>query len=213
MLAGLTRVRLLAILSRAERALSVHELAAELRLHPNSVREQLDLLVGAGQVERAASAPRGRGRPALRYRAIPELDPAAPYRDLAQALADELARAPDASARAIAAGERWGRAAIRTPLGETSPTTEPTDRLLALLDASGFAPEQLAASEPIRLRRCPFVPLANERRGIVCGVHLGLMRGALRELGAPLDAVRLDPFVQPDLCLAHLAPRGTGAIP
>jgi hypothetical protein len=36
------------------------------------------------------------------------------------------------------------------------------------------------------------------------------MRGALEELGSPLDAVRLEPFVEPDLCLAHLGPRNRG---
>jgi len=31
------------------------------------------------------------------------------------------------------------------------------------------------------------------------------MRGALAELGARTSATRLEPFVQPDLCVAHLA--------
>jgi hypothetical protein len=30
------------------------------------------------------------------------------------------------------------------------------------------------------------------------------MRGALRQMGAPLDAAALEPYVEPDLCLAHL---------
>jgi hypothetical protein len=33
------------------------------------------------------------------------------------------------------------------------------------------------------------------------------MRGILAELDAPLDVTRLDPFVEPDLCVAHLASR------
>ena len=253
-LAGLTRARLLAILRESHRAQSVSELAAELRLHPNSIREQLDLLVGAGHVERAVTPPRGRGRPAIRYRALRELGEAGPYRELARVLAEELARVPGAVAHAVAAGERWGRAAIQihgddgsrwdrvvTSEASTSGSTAadetaadetaaaapaanlaasnaassdmpgaspgPTERLLVLLDAGGFAPEPFAAGQPIRLRRCPFVPLAREREAIVCGVHLGLMRGALAELGSPLDAVRLEPFVEPDLCLAHLGPR------
>ena len=41
---------------------------------------------------------------------------------------------------------------------------------------------------------------------MICGVHLGLMRGALEALGAPLEATRLEPFVAPHLCLAHLTP-------
>ncbi len=237
LLSGLTRARLLALLGKADRGLSVYELAAELRLHPNSVREQLDQLVVAGLAERAPAAPRGRGRPTLRYRATPPLDEATPYRDLARVLAEELARVPDPGTHAIAAGERWGHAAIRSterpaaeaaeapappattaPIGPTEPTSpavgaqEAARRLLALLRESGFAPEPLAQGGPIRLRRCPFLPLATEQGGIVCGVHLGLIRGALAELGAPLDGVRLEPFVKPDLCLAHLGPRDHGDV-
>ena len=32
-----------------------------------------------------------------------------------------------------------------------------------------------------------------------------MLRGVLAELEAPLAATRLDPFVEPDLCVAHLA--------
>ncbi|HEU0242783.1 MAG TPA: helix-turn-helix domain-containing protein [Candidatus Limnocylindrales bacterium] len=235
LLAGLTRARLLGLL-REDRGLSVSDLAAELGLHPNSVRDQLDQLVDAGLAERAPATPRGRGRPPLQYRATPQHDEGAPYRDLARVLAEELARVPDPATRAIAAGERWGRDAIRpeerpaATFGEAAAPTagiappatgsgreaageglDPIGRLLVLLDASGFAPEPLAEGGPIRLRRCPFLPLATEQREVVCGVHLGLMRGALDALGAPLDAVRLEPFVEPDLCLAHLGPRDRGS--
>ena len=211
LLTGLTRARLLARLRGTGGSRSVYELAGELGLHPNSVREQLDRLVESGLVRRAPSPPARRGRPALRYRAAPDVDEAASYRSLARVLADALARVPDTDARTVAAGERWGRTAIRGssegPIAPGTAAAEPTERLLALLDAGGFAPEPRAAGEPIRLRRCPFGPLAADQPSVVCGVHLGLMRGALEELGAPFDAVRLEPFVEPDLCVAHLAPR------
>jgi hypothetical protein len=78
-------------------------------------------------------------------------------------------------------------------------------RLVELLADAGFEPEGPALpGGPIRLRRCPFEPLARDHRSVVCGVHLGLMRGALRQMGAPLDAAALEPYVEPDLCLAHL---------
>ena len=78
-------------------------------------------------------------------------------------------------------------------------------RLIGILDDAGFEPEAPAdPTAPIRLRRCPFEALAHDHQTVVCGVHLGLMRGALRALGAPLDAVRLEPFVEPGVCLAHL---------
>jgi hypothetical protein len=52
--------------------------------------------------------------------------------------------------------------------------------------------------------------LARDDGEVVCGVHLGLMRGILRELGAPFDAISLEPFVEPALCLAHLGGRSDG---
>ena len=208
-LAGLTRSRLLAVLRQADGPIGVRDLAETVGLHPNSVREQLDQLVEVGLASRSIAPPAGRGRPGLRYAAEPESgdpDPNA-YRQLARVLADGLARQPEPAASATQAGERWGR----TLLAGTAPTPTSTgaiDRLVMLLDDAGFAPERPAGpDDPIRLRHCPFEPLAREQPAVVCGIHLGLMRGALRELGAPVDAVRLEPFVAPDLCVAHLSAR------
>jgi predicted ArsR family transcriptional regulator len=54
------------------------------------------------------------------------------------------------------------------------------------------------------MRRCPFHDLAETNPGIVCGVHRGLMAGALEALGSDLEVEGLDIFVQPDLCIARL---------
>ncbi len=208
-LAGISRSRLLAVLRHAAEPMGVRELAGAVDLHQNTAREHLEQLVTAGLVTRETAAPRGRGRPGLRYWAGPSAtdeDPQA-YRELATVLAGELARRSNGSAAATAAGERWGRrmATGRAP----APTdTEAVEGLVALLDEVGFAPEPVTqAGAPIRLRHCPFATLAHQRRDVVCGVHLGLMRGALSELGAPLDALSLEPFVEPDLCVAHLGAR------
>jgi len=56
------------------------------------------------------------------------------------------------------------------------------------------------------LRHCPFLELAETSAQVVCPVHLGLMQGAMDAWGAPVDVDRLDAFVEPDLCLAHLTP-------
>jgi predicted ArsR family transcriptional regulator len=207
-LAGISRSRLLAVLRRSGQPMGVRELADAVDLHPNTAREHLDLLVGAGLITRTASAPNGRGRPGLRYVAEPaaaEADPEA-YRALATVLTTELARMPDARNAAIRAGERWGQAVGTTDVSGPS-ASEAIGRLVQLLDDAGFAPEPSNdPAQPIRLRHCPFEPLAREHANVVCGVHLGLMRGALRAMGAPLDAVSLEPHVTPDLCLAHVEP-------
>ena len=43
-------------------------------------------------------------------------------------------------------------------------------------------------------------------------VVAGPMRGGLRELDMPLDAVSREPYGAPDLCLAHLARRSVATI-
>jgi predicted ArsR family transcriptional regulator len=187
--------------------MGIRELADAVGLHPNSVREQLARLAEAGLVATETASPSGRGRPRLRYVARPEEDEQEPYRALARVLAEELERMADPATRAAEAGERWGRALIR-PAGIVTDEDAAVGRLVGLLADAGFEPEGPdLPGGPIRLRRCPFEPLARDHRGVVCGVHLGLMRGALREMGAPLDAVTAEPFVQPDLCLARLRRR------
>jgi len=187
--------------------MGIRELADAVGLHPNSVREQLARLAEAGLVATEAASPSGRGRPRLHYVARPEEDEQEPYRALARVLAEELERMADPATRAAEAGERWGRALIR-PAGIVTDEDAAVGRLVGLLADAGFEPEGPdLPGGPIRLRRCPFEPLARDHRGVVCGVHLGLMRGALREMGAPLDAVTVEPFVQPDLCLARLRRR------
>lgn len=212
-LAGLTRSRLLAVLRQADGPAGVRELAETVGLHPNSVREQLDQLVDAGLVARSVAQPAGRGRPGLRYIAEAEdgdPEPSA-YRELARVLTDQLALQPDPVAAATDVGERWGRT-MAADVPPTPTATDAVDRLVMLLDHAGFAPERPAgAGDPIRLRHCPFGPLAREHQDVVCGVHLGLMRGALRELGEMVDGVRLEPFVTPDLCVAHLDPHEDSA--
>jgi predicted ArsR family transcriptional regulator len=94
----------------------------------------------------------------------------------------------------------------------------------------GFEPQLAAESEPmaslsadskqvvgrervIRLRACPVRDLARAHPEVACGVHLGLLQGLLdhaaaaggepgtREQG---PSARLDPFVEPELCIARL---------
>ena len=62
------------------------------------------------------------------------------------------------------------------------------------------------ADDDIRInpRRCPFLNTAKVFPAVVCALHVGLMQRALAELGAPLEADRLDPLVEPTLCVAHV---------
>jgi predicted ArsR family transcriptional regulator len=88
-----------------------------------------------------------------------------------------------------------------------------TADLVRVLDEIGFAPEAVTSGRKrqVLLHHCPFREAAEQHREVVCSVHLGLMRGLLEESGAPLQAERLDPFVEPSLCVTHLAARAAKA--
>jgi predicted ArsR family transcriptional regulator len=61
------------------------------------------------------------------------------------------------------------------------------------------------------MQPCPFLELARRHPDVVCPIHLGLMRGALAELGGALTATSLEPFRTESLCVAHLAPATAAA--
>jgi predicted ArsR family transcriptional regulator len=74
--------------------------------------------------------------------------------------------------------------------------------VVRMLGDTSFAPELSADRTAINLHHCPFRELAESNPDLVCGAHLGMIQGALAELGAPVSATRLIPIVQPDLCIA-----------
>jgi predicted ArsR family transcriptional regulator len=208
------------VLTAATEPLGILQLADELGVHPNTVRMHLGALVSQGRAERVAPERHRPGRPPLLFRAVPKMDPTGPrnYRLLAEILTGGLAARRDPAGAAFAAGRRWGGQLALfapTPTGDRGAAVEsgePTDRLVALLDDLGFAPERRDVERKpyIGLRHCPFLELAETRAQVVCPVHLGLMQSALEAWGASVTVDRLDAFVEPDLCLARLVPVGAG---
>nr|WP_279340711.1 helix-turn-helix domain-containing protein [Sphaerisporangium perillae] len=224
----------LAVIRESLAPLSVTEVAERLDIHPNTVRFHLDALLAAGAVERGSGERAGPGRPPVVYAARPGMDPAGPrnYRLLAEILTGHLAAtAPDPAKAATDAGRAWGAFLAPPPVPFQEVTEEQAvGGLVTLLDGLGFRPEtrsgepphagrprsdsHVSAGQPrlaggtthIGLRHCPFLELVDTRAQIVCPLHLGLMQGAMAAMGAPLTATRLEPFAEPDLCLAHLGP-------
>jgi predicted ArsR family transcriptional regulator len=201
------RSEVLRVLRTAKAPMSIVAIAEMLDVHPNTVRFHLGTLVGADWVEQVAPDRKGPGRPALLFQATRRMEPAGTrrYRVLAEILAFGIANSRGADARALAAGRAWGRQ--MTPPLRTAPqsldTNESIRHLLSLLDELGFAPER-RGDEQVGLRNCPFLELAETQKAVVCPIHLGLMQGALETWGSSVTVDRLDPFVEPDLCLAHL---------
>ncbi|MEU3228095.1 helix-turn-helix domain-containing protein [Streptomyces sp. NPDC006976] len=196
--------------------LGVTEVAGRLGVHPNTVRFHLDALVTQGAVEGVQEESSGPGRPRTLYAPRRGMDRGGVrgYQLLARMLVSELASAgADAGAKATRTGRAWGKHLIgRVPPFHRPAPAESVARLTAMLTDLGFAPEPPGGAEAvpgaIRLRHCPFLELAEEHGQVVCPLHLGLMQGALAEMQSPVRATRLEPFTEPDVCLAHLAPAG-----
>lgn len=200
-------------LRTSDTPLGVTDVAERLGVHPNTVRFHLDALVTQGSVDRTQEEPSGPGRPRTVYAASPGMDRGGKrsYFLLAQILVSQLASSgPGARTAAVQAGRAWGEYLIdQVPPFSEPAADESVTRLTAMLDDLGFAPEPAAegdTTDRILLRHCPFLELAEEYGQVVCPLHLGLMQGALSELDAPVQATGLEPFAQPDACLAHLTP-------
>ena len=178
-------------------------------LHPNTVRSHVDRLIDAGLVRTLTASAGERGRPRVRYEAIADAAPVQQggYRLLAQILASYLASTDQPHAVAESAGRAWGSylAEKPRPFAEIS-AGEATRKVVELFTELGFMPEFIeeADERKVLLHRCPFREVAESNQQVVCAVHLGILKGALAEMGAPLEAVRLEPFVEPTLCIAHL---------
>jgi predicted ArsR family transcriptional regulator len=205
------RRAVLRILRSSRTSLSIIAIAKKLGVHPNTVRFHLDTLVGEGRVEHVQPTRRGPGRPALMFRAVPQMDREGTrqYRLLAEILAIGLASEPDSDSRAVAAGRAWGER-LGSP-GPNPDAAQSISHLIDVLDDLGFEPELRAGGgeQQLGLRHCPFLELAERQSSVICPVHLGLMRGALETWAAPVTVERLEAFAEPDLCLAHLAPAGS----
>lgn len=138
----------------------------------------------------------------------PSADAAGPtddeHRLLANILAELVSRSPRHAEACEAAGHVWGRqltAGSRSPAAPEGKAA--LDEVVDLLDQQGFAPRLVGRD--LEMHRCPLFDVAETHPDVVCAVHLGLLRGTLTELGAPVGVASLDAFARPGVCVARLA--------
>ena len=213
-------------------AVDATELAEQLRLHVTTVRFHLDALCNQGAIERTRITRAGVGRPRTGYLALRDrLDYRNLAEILALELGDT---ADKRRRRAEAAGRRWAEhiqvgSASEVGAGlDVSDRTTPSETLedRAAMVASvfarmGFAPELTPAAksiagtqQTIRLHACPVRDLARAHPEVGCALHRGLLQGLLTNAKATEDRAKrsprsalqaeLEPFVEPDLCLARV---------
>jgi predicted ArsR family transcriptional regulator len=207
-----SRVRILELVQQAEAPLDARELATRVGLHANTVRSHLGVLAEAGLVSARREERTRPGRPRVVYKATtaePLDAPAlASYRLLAQILASSLAGTErDPSARADEAGRAWGAHLVGRPAPFTSISKKETiDEVVRLHEEYGFRPElrRAKSGQELVLKRCPFQEVATSYQAVICPTHLGLIRGALAELGTGIEADSLEPFAEPGACVGHL---------
>lgn len=209
--------------------LTAAELGERLGLHPTTARFHLDQLVASGLVESAFL--RGRvGRPRKIYRTPVRALRSDPDDAAVHALSLLLAETwqeVDEDGHPLTpeqAGRRWALANAAPP-GEPVPAQARTagtwlgkvGLTVDLLHRWGYQPEVRTedggrAAELV-LTGCPLMTLAEARPDVVCGVHRGLLKGALEALGETDTDVGLEPFVEPGLCLARLSTRADFSTP
>src|SRR6266545_3787546 len=113
----------------------------------------------------------------------------------------------DPSARAEEAGRAWGAHLVDRPPPFTSISKQKTiDQVVRLHEEHGFSPElrRAPSGQEIVLKHCPFHEAATTYPTVICSLHLGLVRGALAELGTGVEADWLKPFAEPGACVAHI---------
>jgi len=224
---GRSRADVLDLLRAADGPLGVRDVAQRMGLHTNTARFHLEALVRTGLATREAEDRDTPGRPRVSYRAVAD-GPAGRrrYRLLAEMLTSLIAGTMPAPGKAAEeAGREWGAYLTQQPPPyQRLSAAEAIAKLTTTMEEMGFAPQAEVGDDAgqyrLCLRQCPFREVAQHHQDVICSLHLGLMRGALATMRAPVSADRMDPFVEPSLCVAWLTareepdggqPGGTGA--
>ena len=101
------------------------------------------------------------------------------------------------------AGEELG-AAARAEAGRRASRTARRNTLVAVLERQGYEPH--VRDGEIVLVNCPFHLLADQHRGLVCGMNLDLLSGIIDGAGGgEVLSARLAP--EPGYCCVRVAPR------
>lgn len=208
-----SRMQILQLLQERQRPLPVDEIAAGVGLHVNTAREHLDRLVASGFVEREVEHRTTRGRPRMLYRSIDAAAVAAidskARAHLVSLLLDGYGQPMESPvSQAEMAGVAWA-AELGCPGSEAAgdPERDSREQFAALrrhLEELGFEPEVVEEESELALHHCPFADIQGERRGIVCGAHLGLVRGILQRHQGPLTVDEFRSRGKGDHCVLRL---------
>lgn len=177
-LADPVRLAIVRRLAGAMHGQSLAELSDAAQVHPNTARGHLTALVAARVVDREHRPGKGRGRPAVRYRLVPNWAlPAGDLRELAGLLAAIVLRdaRSDEERREVARG--WGRH-LAGPPGRR----QYTGVLRRALERLGV--DAALSGHTLRLTACPCPLVAPDHPELVCRLLTGAADGVLETCGA-----------------------------
>ncbi|MFE1886333.1 helix-turn-helix transcriptional regulator [Streptomyces diastatochromogenes] len=215
-----TRRRMFAFIRQERRPVTREEVADSLGISRKLAAFHLDKLVSAGLLQagyEGLAGIRKVGRRPKVYEPVAEAVavsvPERRYEMLADVLTEAvLTEAEGESARdaALRVARRRGEALGEAERERVRPGRLGAERGLTLaadtLEDFGFEPQR-AAPTLLRLRNCPFHPLAARAPELVCAVNQAFLAGYLQGLGSDRTTAVLAP--QPDACCVELRGENT----
>lgn len=196
--------RVLELVRQYDAPVGVDQLSERLGKHTNTVREQLNALVNTGLIHRQRGEKHGRGRPAWYYVATGAQEAGREVVGLASALAGQIEQySDDPHAAAVEAGENWGSTLLAQ--GDDLQRS-----VFWVLDELGFAPQLDGSAGRMSLHACPMAEVAKDHPVVTCGVHQGVIRGVVRQLGGDPDAAELTARHEPEVCLLTVSAEQAG---
>ncbi|MFS0866673.1 ArsR family transcriptional regulator [Microbacterium sp. 179-B 1A2 NHS] len=173
---------------------TVGDLVTATGLHANTVREHLRRLIERGFVATEIEKRTTRGRPRVLYRAV----------DGDEVSSDEHRRKIEAARER---GDLMRRIMPDTATELDAHSQHQLDALVEQLLDGGFDPVVDEAELTVDLTPCAHAQSQAGHRGMLCDVHIGLMRGALSEAGGPLMVEGMRPSCDPHVCVIQLLRR------
>ncbi|MEU6416407.1 helix-turn-helix transcriptional regulator [Streptomyces spiralis] len=215
------RRRMFEFIRQERRPVTREEVADDLGISRKLAAFHLDKLVAAGLLQAhygSSTGIRKVGRRPKMYEPVAEAIavtiPERRYGMLADVLTEAvMTEAGDESARdaALRVAYRRGESLGGAERERVRPGRLGAERGLSLaadmLEKFGYEPER-AAPTLLRLRNCPFHPLAAKAPELVCAVNQAFLAGYLHGLGSDKNTAMLAP--RPDACCVELRADGVG---
>ncbi|MFF4547662.1 helix-turn-helix transcriptional regulator [Streptomyces sp. NPDC001435] len=212
-----SRRRLFTFIRRARRAVTRDEAAASVGISRKLAAFHLDKLVEAGLLRARYGTPGGIRKVGRQPKVYEPTDaqisvsiPERRHELLADLLLEAVLteRADESAAQAaVRTAEQRGRRMGEAAREETRPGRLGPERGLTacerLLDGYGYEPVRETPTH-LRLRNCPFHPLAAKAPDLVCGMNQAFLSGYLN--GLEVNGIQAVPAPEPGECCVRLGP-------